>query len=583
MKKRLLPLSLTAAILAVALPAHASPKNWVGNDDGNWTDAARWDPSGTPGTGNIVTIGDVTADGSSGTPVRTVTLNTGQAGGSNPIVSLILTQTTEGFINRLLFSGTAADLRVTGLDAVNLSTGTILELASTDARGIRLRDTSSSAVNPYTITSAGTIILANRGAIYTQANDAEFVTIASSGNMQFNPSIGSGDQVLIGTIVGNLNARYTLNNTGTMEFVRGLSVFGTLATGTNHQLFHWNNNADGVVNLATGSTDATVLMQSRSSGSVAGETLFTTAAGSVTTIGGNDANGTLRFSHLGTGTGGTGVNPAVSNAGVLNINGASLIELDAAATRYSAFNFTNTATGEVNITGNAIIGNTTKATLFSNEGVLNKTGAGTASILSSGDGEALNSGTILVGDENGTLFFSRPLTSTGSLIGNGTISVDNGGITIGNGGIVRAGLSEGDIATTFTLAAAANEAIIFGEGSTLVVDLGLETGVSDHLFFDGDILLTANNTLSIVQSAFTPGVFTVASWSGDRIVAGEFSTILYNGAAANPSLIQVDYLDMNGTLQVTVIPEPKAALIAGVACLLLLIGRRRLAKLSVAA
>ena len=74
-------ITVLAAIVVVMLAGSASADTtWSGlggkpNSDGNWNDAANWDPAQVPGVGDTAIVPDVTSDAGKATPnTRTITV-----------------------------------------------------------------------------------------------------------------------------------------------------------------------------------------------------------------------------------------------------------------------------------------------------------------------------------------------------------------------------------------------------------------------------------------------------------------------------------------------------------------------------
>ncbi len=93
-----------AAVLAWggADSLHAAVISWDGNgdanNDGNWSTALNWSDNLDPANDSI-TLPDVTGNGNSGNPTRTITVNSAYAANA-----LTLSQTTTGFTNKLVLA-----------------------------------------------------------------------------------------------------------------------------------------------------------------------------------------------------------------------------------------------------------------------------------------------------------------------------------------------------------------------------------------------------------------------------------------------------------------------------------------------
>lgn len=121
-----------------------------------------------------------------------------------------------------------------------------------------------------------------------------------------------------------------------------------------------------------------------------------------------------------------------------------------------------------------------------------------------------------------------------------------------------------------------------GGASTFEAYIG-PGGTSDlaQLFLDlngGTLDLESGSTLNIVGSTIQDGTYVIISDIGDsNPFTGTFSNVLFNGIAADPSNITVNYNDDFVSVDVTgLVPEPSTyALMAGLACGAIVFWRRR--------
>jgi hypothetical protein len=556
-----------AAVFALGNLANAAAI-WDGNgdadNDGNWGSGTNWDDGSVPSAATA-TLGDVDGNGDSGDSTRTVTI-----GGNQPnITQLTMNQSTAGFTNRL-----------------NMTGGTLT--------------ISNSTMIDQTLTG-GSIQIDMGGSAYLRADGGNSWTNDGTLNLAgSNVRIGPESGAVSNTSVTNLG---TVNATGSLAVIGNLQ--GRNATADTGSVTV-NNNSGGTISVAD---NATLRLRShtRFRGNAARDGNLINSSGSTVQIGsvpGGASGGTLQFYHFNGGDLKEAGESSVSvqrfqNAGTLELLGDSTLELVEDRSGGSGvygvarvFTVENQSTGVINLNGSSQMGRVGAGsgsdqnivTVFSNAGTLNKTGTGQASVVSFGgsvthsdgtstSGSNTNTGTINVQESGGILQFSVGLLSTGNLIGNGTVTADSGAIEIGADGIVHPGQTAGDFAS-FSLDASLGDGVVFADGSTLTIDLGLVDGVNDTLNISGDLDLTGNNTLMLNQSSFEPGEFTILNWTGTR--TDMFSTVLYNGGPlpTGDLAVDVEYLAGNSILVTVSIPEPASAcvlLVGGMA----LVRRRR--------
>jgi len=513
---------LTLMAMAASQTARAQAV-WDGdtaaNNDGNWNTGANWDTGIAP-SAETATLGDVDGNGDSGTATRTVTI-----GANTPaITQLIMTQDAADFTNRLNMTGGTMQI-TSGTALVQNLTGGAIRIDMSGSAWLR-------ATSGTTWNHAGTLTLAGT-------------------NVRIGPDGGDTGRNTTVQNAGTLNATGALATIGHMQGAGGTASRGDVSL---------NNNSGAAVHVAD---NATLVLRSRTRfrQNNPGDGNVYNAEGTTFQIGqtaGGASGGVLRFFHANSGDLQTAGESAVSvqrfrNAGVLDILGASVLELEEnrsggggvfGVTRI--FTVNNEASGVINLDGTSRIGrigagtaaNQHIVTVFTNAGEFNKTGAGEAVVESftsvthsdSTTTEGLNantvSGTINVAHPAGTLRLSVGLTNLGSLIGNGTLSVDDGAIVTEGGGSVRPGQSPGD---TVTLALVAN-AVEFGADGTLRLDL--DGADHDVLAVTGDLTLEPGSTLDLIGLP-GGGRQVIVTYSGTR--TGTFGDV--NNVPAN----RIDY------------------------------------------
>jgi hypothetical protein len=574
----ILGLAVTALITGPAV----AQNNWTGNTDSNnnggWFPPENWSGLTPTNTQHTVLV-DVTGNGSSGTPTRTVSVTDGQNFGR-----LTMTQTTAGFTNLLSIgaSGVLSSNLGGDITLMDISANSVLSFADRSLfNGIGLN-----AAGTKTVNNAGTINLRNKASFLLQNAASTTLIINNSGLIDATAT--SVDTTAERNVFGTTSAdgrvgSITLNNTGTVDINNTRILLGSTQTGSgsgpNHSIAAtFNNNTGGVLNIATGSDNARLEIFARSSSTSGNIASFVTQAGSTTNIGSATATGNLLLSHTthsGTGTSSTTTtNPRIFNAGTINLNGGSQIAMTSGSSTLN-FTFTNQNTGVLNITGTGNIGasSTTRNVLFTNEGTINKTGSGLAHIYSNNaSSTATNSGTINV--TAGTLQFHTPsqLANSGNITGGGTLRSSGINSTAGN---FAAGNSIGTLTlqtnavanvydflspTTFTFELAAPDGIA-GVDNDLIAFTGLNTTGTNVLF--------NNNVVSFsTLSGFGVGDYTLFTFDQANRYTG--ALVVGSGLGA----LSGSFIYNPNSIVLAVIPEP-ASLALLAAGLLMMLPRRR--------
>ncbi len=455
---------LLAAMSLVAVSASAQTI-WTGNGDSNasglWNTASNWSTNSVPGTGNNIRLNDVTSGSrtvtSSGTNAvaNTVTFNqtTSTPGVTNTFSlqnSLTLSAAGTAFETNL-GSGVGVDQVVTTLSGDGRI---ILGAGGAENVGLINRGTFNLTNGPSSGNAAGFIARSQ-----TAANrDLSFQNfgVLNMGSASGAISLSDGGAVIGG--FGTQERRYdtVVTNAGTIN-VTNVATIGTLNTAsTSNGAATLTNSSGGTVNIGNGST---LQLASRSNSNGSKTSLVSNEAGATINLGvSGDAssNGRLVLTHrTNSAFTGSADAPAISNSGTINLHGTSraeFVQFTNLTAQFASFVVTNTSTGVINLNDASRIGNSSKDTIFTNDGLLVKSGAGISEIQSAASGTNANTGVIHIRD--GALSFSRGLNST-----NGDLRFDLGAADITAARLVAPSLtlSNSILELVFTTANLGNE------------------------------------------------------------------------------------------------------------------------------
>lgn len=537
------PSKLTAlALLAsVALGSASAQTVWDGNtnpnNSGDWLTGANWSTNNVPAAAANVQLNDVTSGN------RTVTLNNGATNTTVNSLSLTQSTTTSSPINTFELQSALTLSAITGFNTTLGAGVDVSQLVTTLSGNGRIILGAGGAENVAMI-NRGTFNLTNGPA---SGNAAGFIArnqVAANRDLAFQnfgilnlassgtPALSDGGAVIGG--LGTAERRYdtVVTNSGTIN-VAGLGTIGTVNTSsTSNGGATLTNNDGGTVNIGDGGT---LQLASRSNSNGSKTALVTNAQGGTINLGvsGNAAsNGRLVLTHrTNSAFSGSADAPTVNNSGTLNLHGTSRVEFvqfTNLTTQFDDFIVNNTATGVINLSDAARIGNTAKNTLLTNAGLLTKAGDGTAEIQSAASGTFANTGTIYL--RGGALDVTSAINSTG-----GDLRFD-----LGNASFASARL----LAPSITL---------------------------------------SGSNLELVFTSTLSGDLSFNLW--DATVSGTFDEIILSGSGFGGTYTTSDFssngydFSLNyatGVLTATVIPEPSSfAALAGLGVLGLAALRRR--------
>ncbi len=200
----------------------------------------------------------------------------------------------------------------------------------------------------------------------------------------------------------------------------------------------------------------------------------------------------------------------------------------------------------------------------------------------SGDVTILANNQIALGKSatfgNGTLGGTGRI---GMLDGGSDYTFENSTIAPGGNGTFGAEIESLD----FGLAGGQAGSILFGDNSTLAIQLGTTLGSNDLMTYEsqrgneGVKITGTNTTLALFGTTVEAGtyeIFTIFASAGGSDLEGTFDTVTFNGVAVDPSDITVTYAaDSINVNVLTAIPEPGSLILLGFAGLALVIFRRR--------
>lgn len=369
---------------------------------------------------------------------------------------------------------------------------------------------------------SGSVSVATSAEIVFNRSNAFTVSNTLSGDGLVTKRGGGRMTVNGNNSAGTVNWNFTGTGNSDIGFQNANAVGGsgsTLSLATNatgSAFFATNGNTtDVAINLGSGS----VFTWNGSTGNTTTLSGEISGAGSITKVSGE----TLRLTGVNTYTGATTI-----STGFFEISGAGQL-----GSGNYAGNIANAATFTVNTTANQ-----TLSGVISGSGVLNKSNDGTLTLL----GNSTYTGATLVS--------AGSLLVTGSL-GNTAVTVQNGA-TFGGSGSIGSSLGLG------------------AESFFEMVDLIVPLGVTGTITFGSGFGIA--NLLGINWDSVTLDTYTLISTT-QTFSTSDIANFGFDNRVAVGSLGREAYFT-NGSLAVTIIPEPSAALLGGLGMLLLLRRRR---------
>lgn len=429
---------------SLTLGAGAAPVTWDGGSDANaggtWETTGNWNPDGVPGSGDSVTLGDVTGG------TRTVTISPGFPHSAG---QLTITQSTGAAVNKLsigddlALSSSGATLAITaaggtGSVVIDIAAGRTFSATRSAASTNTLGGTFNllGAGSTFLQTSTTAAMATTFSGPVTAAAGSSLKTVGTSAAVTLNGDSSFGTGAKVGLEFAATNGTASFTNNATLSLDGATLTFDWSATGSPA------NPASGARNYTntggwTLKNNASVVLVS-SSGSMP-------TSGGFNTMTGNSNSGTLSLE-----SGSSMVSRTFFNTGTLNLGSSTAGASDATVTlgalvNANNFDITNGATsagtaaaGTITIKGNAIFGSASSSTSQTAPATFNNgTASSTGSLLDVGDGivpvtfsisnnyAALNnfSGNTVAVKSGATLLLTSTLTS--ALTGN--VALTNGG------------------------------------------------------------------------------------------------------------------------------------------------------------
>ncbi len=546
--------------------ALAQQFTWTGGTNTDWSNAGNWSTGTAPtvdGSAKIV-IGSTTNK-----PVLNITGNVNtvsiEGGGVLDVGASNFTVATE--------------LQVSGAGSQLLTSGGLVNAVQVELRNSgNLTLNASDRIGSLTGSSSTTVVIGANTLTVGDANTTYAGTISGTNGKLIKQGVGTltltGSNTYTGSTTIQRGALFLVGESenvlaDTTDVILDNSVFGepiALIIGTNEKIGSLASVSGSPVTEASLTTSA---LQDNMRVQLGNNTLTTGGNGNSTVFSGiiengsassngslvKEGTGTFTLTNANTYTGSTTVNGgtlnvtgsiastsvAVNNSGVLQVDGASLVDTAQVALNGSGKlkldgsetigALTGAAGATVDLGANTLTtgdaASTTFAGIMSGSGGLVKQGAGTFSIT--GNNTFTGSTNVKAGTLSVTGALAGPVNvqSGATLIGTGSV----GSLTVASGGTVSPGTSIG------TLKVKGN--LTLQSGSTTVIEINTETPNVDLIDVTGTATVAGTlniNDVTATRSLEVGGVYTIIKAAS---VTGTFGTVTHNFLFVTP---EVNYL-----------------------------------------
>lgn len=483
---------------------------------------------GSSTSGKLV-LGDSSAAISQTLTGLTTTGNGGSVVGGNSSVSTLNLNIASGdnaFGGVLGGSGTNENnlaLTKSGNGTLTLSGGGTVANLQPDAGTVAISGGTYTVTNAFSHSDWGTArasTVNQTGGTVTLGSGANYYGARSSNQaLNYNLSAGTFDASAGSFWLawdGGSNPVFNVSGTGLLK-VAGLNQANTGTTGGTLNL------TGGQITIGSGGIGNNKFVFNTlnfGGGTIASSAAFSGNAGQAITLTGT--NGATTFNTTG---GNITLNGALGGAGGLTKSGTGTISLTAA----------NTYAGTTTINGGTL--------------ALSGSGALASPAIIVGASTTFDVSGVTGGYTSGA---GQTISGTGTIVGNITI-----------GGTLAPGNSPGDLGFADNL----------GLTSTLNLEIaGVTSGLFDRLVGDGANTLTLGGVLNLNNTGYSPAINdTITVFSNWLSITGSFTTITGTDLGGGLSW-DTSQLATNGIL--TVVPEPRAALLGGIGLFMLLRRRR---------
>jgi autotransporter-associated beta strand protein len=604
----------TATRFDVNLTSTVQPFSTVVNATGNYTIDGPGKISGATalsknGTGTLI-LG-TNNDYAGGTTIAQGTLQLGNGGASGSVIGTVVLNGGALAFNRSDDYTFTNLLNLAGNVGIVQNGAGLVTIPNPLATGINTIDFSGAGNITFGATVSGSGILnkSGTGTLTLLANNNTFTgTLNVNGGTVLLEDLGAGGDFGASSIVLNNGGTFILGPTGNTDMPDTTLV--TINQGGLYRIEQGENYGGVVLNggelrfVSTGRTG----VNSTAIAPFDGATVYDLRSGTITTDFSAGSGGVLNQG----GTNGLGVltkttTGTVTLSGTTTFQAALALQIKEGTLAMGLGNFPATGSalitlgdlatnGTIRVTGAGTASTARPITLATGGGTVNVADAGAAVTLSgivsgSGSFSKTGDGVLVIGNGNdytgdtvvtaGTLEannFLGSATGTGQVVVSGTLSGEGSIITGANkdvliNGILQPGFTGAQQGTDFSITTGLGGSTVFGASSVARFDLWttagadqtLNPGAADLLLLSGDLEITSGAILKLTN----PNALTFQN--GDVFKLFDFTTLgTLTGAWSIDStdlnlaglLVDSSKLYTNGTIAISTIPEPGAAMLA---------------------